>query len=130
MQPAFTPVILTHTFAAIAALALGIVVFMRRKGTPTHRWMGRAWVGLMALTALSSFFIKANGSFSWIHLLSIGVLLMLVLGVVAAMRRNLVSHQRIMKGVFTGGLIIAGAFTLLPHRLLGRMLWGSVGLMA
>jgi uncharacterized membrane protein len=55
---------------------------------------------------------------------------MLVRGVVAAMRRNLVSHQRIMKGVFYGGLIIAGAFTLLPHRLLGRMLWGSVGLMA
>ncbi len=130
MQPAFTPVILIHTFAAIAALALGIVVFMRRKGTPTHRWMGRAWVGLMALTALSSFLIKTHGSFSWIHLLSIGVLLMLVRGVVAAMRRNLVAHQRIMQGVFHGGLIIAGAFTLLPHRLLGRMVWSSVGLMA
>jgi uncharacterized membrane protein len=58
------------------------------------------------------------------------VLVLLVRGVVAAIRRNLVAHQRIMQGVFYGGLIIAGAFTFLPYRLLGRMLWTSVGLMA
>jgi uncharacterized membrane protein len=130
MQSVFTPVILVHMFAAFAALGLGIAVFLRRKGTPVHRWMGRAWVGLMALTALSSFLIQSNGTFSWIHLLSVTTLVMLVRGVQAAMRRNMVSHQRAMQGVFYGGLVIAGAFTFLPHRLLGRMLWSSVGLMA
>jgi uncharacterized membrane protein len=130
MQATFTPAILVHMSAAFAALGLGTAIFVRRKGTFDHRMLGRVWVGLMALTALSSFLIKANGSFSWIHGLSVMVLVLLVRGVVAAIGRNMVSHQRIMQGVFYGGLIIAGAFTLLPHRLLGRVLWSSVGLMA
>lgn len=28
-----------------------------------------------------------------------------------------------MRGLYMGGLVIAGAFTLLPGRLLGNLLW-------
>jgi uncharacterized membrane protein len=45
-----------------------------------------------------------------------------------AITRNLRGHQRMMVGIYALGLGVAGLFTLLPHRLLGRMLWSSLGL--
>ena len=50
------------------------MVFARRKGGTTHRTLGYLWVALMALTAISSFWIRGNGSFSWIHGLSVTTL--------------------------------------------------------
>ena len=35
------PVILAHTAMALSAIAIGAAVFIRRKGTRVHRWMGR-----------------------------------------------------------------------------------------
>jgi uncharacterized membrane protein len=128
MQNTFTPVILVHTFAALAAVALGTAMFLARKGTFVHRIAGRSWVALMLVTAISSFWIKSSGSFSWIHLLSVAVPLLLAAGVYFAITGNLVRHQRMMIGIYGIGLGIAGIFTLLPHRLLGRLVWGGLGL--
>lgn len=44
-----------------------------------------------------------------------------------AMTGNIRRHQRIMKGVFFGGLVVAGGFTLLPARLLGQAPWSALG---
>lgn len=127
MQQEFTPMILIHLSAALAALVLGIAVFMRRKGNFSHRVLGRTWVGLMLVTAISTYWIRGGGSFSWIHGLSVISLVALSFAVYFAMTGNIKRHQRIMKGVFFGGLIVAGAFTLLPTRLLGQALWSSLG---
>ena len=128
MQTTFTPVILVHTFAAFTAIALGAGMFLARKGTVSHRIAGRGWVALMLVTAISSFWIKASGSFSWIHLLSVGVPLLLAPGVYFAITGRLLRHQRMMVGIYALGLGVAGLFTLIPNRLLGRMLWSSLGL--
>jgi uncharacterized membrane protein len=128
MQTTFTPVILVHAFAAFTAIALGAGMFIARKGTISHRIAGRGWVALMLLTAISSFWIRSSGSFSWIHLLSVAVPLLLAAGAYFAITRNLRGHQRMMVGIYALGLGVAGLFTLLPHRLLGRMLWSSLGL--
>lgn len=128
MQQGFTPAILIHMSAALAALGLGSLVFLRRKGTESHRWMGRTWVGLMLVTALSTWWIRSSGSFSWIHGLSVLTLVMLAFGVRYAIAGSIVRHARVMRGVFYGGLVIAGAFTLLPQRLLGRLVWSTLGL--
>ena len=128
MAASFTPVILAHTVAALAAVGIGAVVFARRKGGTTHRTLGYLWVALMALTAISSFWIRGNGSFSWIHGLSVTTLVMLVAAITFAIRRNLVRHERVMRGLYYGGLSVAGFFTLLPQRLLGQLVWGAVGL--
>lgn len=127
MHPVFTPVILIHTFAALAALALGSLVFLRRKGNDTHRWMGRAWAALMVLTAVSTYWIRGNGGFSWIHGLSIVTLLALAHGLHLVMTGDIRRHRFVMGGLYFGALIVAGLFTLLPQRLLGRMLWSSLG---
>src|SRR5690606_33634299 len=126
----FTPVILVHTLSAIAALLLGALMFMRTKGSLSHRHLGRIWAGLMLLVILSSFFIRHNGSFSWIHLLSVGSLVALALAVHHARRHNRRTHARIMAGLYAGGLVTAGFFTLLPSRLLGGHLWPMMGWLA
>lgn len=125
----FTPVVLMHVAAAVLALTLGAFVFFRRKGTATHGWMGRAWAGLMLVTAVSSFWITgADGKYSWIHGLSVFVTLAVPLAVYYAIRGNIARHRGLMTGLYLGGLIVAGGFSLSPDRLLGKMLWGALGL--
>ena len=130
MNPSFTPAIWIHLAAAVAALGVGTIVFLFRKGTGQHRWMGRAWAGLMVVVAISSFWIKGNGSFSWIHGLSVLTLCVLALGVYFAITRRVRGHRYTMIALFAGSLVVAGAFTLLPHRLLGNLLWTSLGRLA
>jgi uncharacterized membrane protein len=129
MAQAFTPVIVVHAGAAVAALALGAAMFAARKGTLLHRFAGRGWVALMLVAAISSFWIRSSGSFSWIHILSVLVPVLLAKGVWYAATGHISGHRRTMSAVYAGGLLIAGVFTLLPSRLLGQMLWSSLGLL-
>ncbi len=127
MSQEFTPVILVHLSSAVAALVLGIGVFLRRKGSFSHRMLGRTWVGLMLVTAISTYWIRASGSFSWIHGLSAISIVALAFAVYFAITGNIRRHQRIMTAVFFVALVVAGVFTLLPQRLLGQALWSSLG---
>jgi uncharacterized membrane protein len=128
MQTAFTPIILVHTFAALAALALGGAMFLARKGTFLHRVAGRSWIALTLSVAISSFWIKSSGSFSWIHILSVIVIVLLGVVVTFAVTRQISAHRRLAIGLYVGALVITGLFTLLPHRLLGRLVWSTAGL--
>jgi uncharacterized membrane protein len=128
MQTTFTPLILLHAGAAFAALALGAGMFLARKGTFSHRIAGRGWVALMLVVSISGFWIQTKGHFTWIHILSVVVPLLLAAGVWFAVKGNVRGHQRMMVSVYLGALLVAGAFTLLPHRLLGRFIWSSLGL--
>lgn len=122
-----TSAIAIHLIAAFGALLLGGVMLAARKGTTPHRLFGRVWVLLMAVTALSSFWIKTHGHFSWIHLLSVWVLFLLVMALVSIYRGNVRAHRRCVTGTYIG-LVVAGVFTLLPHRLLGGMAMNALGL--
>lgn len=121
------PAIPVHAFAAMAALGLGIVQFAAPKGTLPHRTIGWIWVALMVAVAGSSLWIhqiRLLGPWSPIHLLSIMVLVLLPLAVVSAHRHDVARHSRIMIGVFAGGLVIAGLFTLLPGRIMHAVVFG------
>ena len=128
MQADFTPAIWIHLSAAIAALALGAGVFLARKGTFAHRMAGRSWALLMLVTAVSTYWIRGSGDFSWIHLLSVFTLVALASAIDFAVTGRISAHRKTVIGLYTGGLMVAGAFAFLPQRLLGRMLWASLGL--
>jgi uncharacterized membrane protein len=122
------PVIQIHAFAAIGAFALGLIQFAAPKGTLPHRTIGWIWVALMAAIALSSFFIheiKMVGPFSPIHLLSIFTLIMLPLAVLHARRHNVKWHRGAMIGIFIGALLVAGAFTFVPGRIMHAVALGG-----
>ena len=116
-----------HAFAAMAAFGLGLAQLGLPKGTIPHRTMGRIWVLLMMVVALSSFLIhqiRLWGPWSPIHLLSIFTLVTLPLAVQHARRGKIASHQWAMLGLFFGGLVIAGAFTFLPGRIMNAVALG------
>ncbi len=116
-----------HAFSAMAALGLGIVQLVAPRGTLPHRHLGRVWVVLMVTVALSSFWITsaARGHhYSYIHLISLGVLVMLPLAVLRVRRGQVAAHGRLMVSIFFGGLIIAGGATLLPGRIMGAVVFG------
>ena len=123
-------VVQLHAFAAMAAFVLGIVQFAAPKGTLPHRTLGYLWVGLMLMVAISSFAIYGKrlprlwGSFSAIHILSVIVLVLTPLAVLAAHRQHVNTHRWAMIALFTGALVITGAFTLLPGRVMHRVLFG------
>jgi uncharacterized membrane protein len=121
------PAIPLHAFAAMAAFVLGIVQFAAPKGTLPHRTLGWIWVLLMASVAISSFWIhtiRLVGPFSPIHLLSIFTLIMLPLAVWRAHQHRVADHRRIMIMTFAGALVIAGAFTLVPGRIMHAVVFG------
>ena len=123
----FSPVILIHLATALASVVVGGAMFFMKKGTVQHKLSGRAWVLLMAITALASFAIQSRGHFSWIHLLSLVVLVMLVRAVMAIRKRNIRLHQRLVTGTYAG-LLIAGMFALAPWRRLGHLVWHAANL--
>jgi uncharacterized membrane protein len=120
-------IIQVHAFAAIVALVLGVVQFAMPKGTLPHRTTGWIWVAAMATVALSSFWVHTLnvwGPWSPIHILSIVTLVLLPIGVFFARRRNVRGHRSTMIGLYAGGLVIAGLFTLLPGRVMHEVLFG------
>jgi uncharacterized membrane protein len=90
----------------------------------------------MGSTTLASAFMRSDQMLEWmgitpIHALTLLVAIMLPLGIRQARRGNVVAHRRTMRGLFAGACVIAGAFTLLPGRFLGTLLWkNALGVMA
>jgi uncharacterized membrane protein len=122
-----SPLIQVHAFAAMAAFVLGLIQFAAPKGTLPHRTIGWIWVVLMTIVAGISFWIhelRIFGPFSPIHLLSIFTLAMLPLAVLAAHRHQVPRHRRTMIWIFVGGLLIAGAFTFVPGRIMHAVVAG------
>ena len=122
------PAIPVHAFAAMAAFVLGVVQLAAPKGTLPHRAIGWIWVLLMLGVAISSFWIhqiKLWGDWSPIHLLSILVLVSVPLAVWKAHHHEVTDHRRIMILVFSGALVVAGLFTLLPGRIMHAVVFGD-----
>lgn len=122
----FTPLMLIHVAAATGAIVLGGLTLALRKGTPLHRLFGRAWIVLMLTAALVSFGIRTKGHFTPVHILSVVTLVVVCLSIYTAMRGRIKAHRRGMLSMYVS-LLIAGAFTLLPGRRLGALLWHAVG---
>jgi uncharacterized membrane protein len=123
-----SPTIQIHAFAAMAALAVGVVQLSAPKGTTPHRAIGAVWVLLMVVVSVSSFFIHAIrlwGPWSPIHLLSIFTLGSLPLAVFYAHRHDVPHHRLAMISIFVGGLVVAGLFTFVPGRIMHAVLFGS-----
>lgn len=122
------PAIPLHAFAAMAAFVLGLVQFAAPKGTLPHRTVGWIWVLLMIVVAASSFWIhsiRLVGPFGPIHLLSIFTLVVLPLAVWRAHTHRVADHRRMMIFIFAGALVVAGLFTLVPGRIMHRVIFGT-----
>ena len=115
-----------HIAGAATALGIGTVLMFGPKGTTIHRALGWTWVIAMMTTAVSTFFFPwvLRGHVSPIHALSAYVAIAVPMGVAFARRHDIKAHRRMMTGNFLFGLIVAGAFTFVPGRLMWKVFFG------
>ena len=107
-----------HAASAVAAVLLGAVQLAAPKGTIPHRQLGYVWVALMLTVAITAIFIRTSGSFSWIHIF-VPITLLGVAGLIIQARKGLVAkHRGTVLGVYIGALMIPGAVSFLPGRLM------------
>ena len=116
-----------HAIMAIVAVILGGIQLSMKKGGSIHKLLGRIWVGLMLIVAISSFFIheiKLWGAYSPIHLLSLWTIFILGVGIYYARVGNVKRHKQSMITLYFFALIVAGFFTLYPGRIMHQILIG------
>jgi uncharacterized membrane protein len=129
-----TPLVAVHLTSALLAVVTGPVALWARKGATQrprlHRAFGYAWVTLMIIAAVSALFIPAvvmpiAFGMGPIHGLSFLTLGMLAVSFWFLAKGNIDGHRKTMQNLYLGACVIAGAFTLMPGRFLGNLVWGQ-----
>lgn len=123
-QSTYLPLAYAHLATILPAFVIGTYMMFARKGDRFHRTLGKGYMVLMMTTAAITLFMPAAvgprllNHFGFIHLFSVLALTSVPSAYFAALRHDVKSHKYSMIGLYVGGLLIAGAFTLAPGRLL------------
>jgi len=129
-----SPVIAVHLTTILGAVATGPVALWARKTGAhrprLHRAAGYAWVTLMLVAATSAIFIRDYrlpniDGYTPIHVLIPVVYGMLFLAFWFLAKGNITGHRKTMQRLYIGACGVAGAFTLLPGRYLGNLVFGQ-----
>lgn len=119
-----------HLTTVLPAFAVGTYLIFARKGSPTHRLLGKLFIAFIMVTAIISLFMPAQvgpkflGHFGFIHLLSLNVIYSAPTAYLAARQGNIKKHKTYMMGLYVFGLVVAGTFALMPGRLLHGWIFG------
>lgn len=130
---AVPPLVLAHLASMVLVLALTPLMLALPPGTPGHRRRGRIWAGAILASAIITLFFNVRsdggvsggvfaGDWSWIHLLSILVIVQVPRIVLLARRHRVTRHRIAVRTMVAGALLLAGFFTFAPDRLLGAWL--------
>jgi uncharacterized membrane protein len=120
-----------HLATVVPAFLIGTwQIVLSTKGARLHRFFGYVYLILMSVTAISTIWISEvwpNGpllGFSFIHLF----IPLTFYGVYGALRGawtgDIAMHKRAMIGLYLGGILIAGAITFMPGRLMHEVFFG------
>jgi len=129
-----TPLIAVHMTAALTAVAVGPLALWARKGATQrpklHRAFGYVWVTMMLVTAISAIFIRDFSlvniaGYTPIHLFVPLTLYSLFRAFRSLAQGNIAGHRKAMQSLYISACLIAGAFTLLPQRYLGSLVFNS-----
>tara|TARA_B110000503_G_scaffold139832_1_gene229179 strand:+ start:1294 stop:1608 length:315 start_codon:yes stop_codon:yes gene_type:complete len=102
---------------------------LTKKGTRPHKFLGRIYMVLMLFTASVTLFMSAQvgptlfDHFGFIHLLSLLVLYSVPSAYFAIKAGDVKTHKTAMVGLYIGGMLVAGGFTLVPGRFLGDLIF-------
>jgi uncharacterized membrane protein len=126
----YTALMYLHLATVLPAFALGTGMMLMTKGTPLHKALGKIYMVLMLSTGLITLAMPAKigptllGHFGMLHGFSLLTLKAVPTAYLAARRGDIKKHRRNMIGLYVGGILLAGAFTLLPGRFLHHVLFG------
>ena len=97
-----------HVATVVAAFFLGAwQILLSTKGSSPHRKLGSFYIGLMLVTAVAAFFIRAPS----------------VPGMPSFYGYKL--HRATMMGLFVSGIGIAGALAFTPGRVMHAIVFGE-----
>jgi uncharacterized membrane protein len=121
-----------HVATVVPAFIIGTwQIFLSRKGARHHRFWGYVYLALMTVTAIAAIFVQTImpdgpfGGLSPIHLF-VPMTLAGVAGAIYGVKtRNIRLHRYAMLGVYIGGILIAGAFTFVPGRIMHAVMFGT-----
>jgi uncharacterized membrane protein len=126
----YTQLAYLHLATVVPAFVLGAIQLLRRKGTRSHKLLGKIYMLLMLATGLITLAMPAEvgprflNHFGFIHIFSVMALFGVPSAYIAARRGHIKAHRSAMLGLYIGGILIAGAFAFSPGRMLHEWLFG------
>jgi uncharacterized membrane protein len=126
----YTQLAYLHLATVVPAFGIGALQLLKRKGTPSHKLLGRIYMFLMLATALITLSMPAHvgprflSHFGFIHIFSLLAIINVPVAYIAARRGNIRAHRAAMIWLYIGGILIAGAFAFSPGRMLHTWLFG------
>lgn len=126
----YTQLAYLHLATVVPAFAIGAFQLFRRKGTRSHRILGRIYMLLMLATGFITLIMPAEvgprflNHFGFIHIFSFLAVFGVPLAYFAVRRGYIKAHRGAMLGLYLGGILIAGAFAFSPGRMLHAWLFG------
>lgn len=111
------------------AFIIATYMMLIKKGTAQHKFLGRIYMVLMLFTATVTLLMSAQvgptlfDHFGFIHLLSVLVLYSVPSAYFAIKAGDVKKHKLNMIGLYIGGMLVAGGFTLVPGRFLGDLIF-------
>ena len=117
--------VVIHVATVLPCVPLGGYLLLARKGTARHKQLGKLWLLLMLVTAVSAMFIKTNGSYSFIHLF-VPVTFHAAWKTVATARAgDIAGHKKHLVFTYLAALMIPGiAAFAFEGRLMNVLLFG------
>lgn len=108
-----------HMVFGIITLATGAIIFLKRKGTKTHKTLGMIYAVSMVLTCVPTFFLfNFTGGFNGLHALSVISLVTIAVSIYAVRSGNIggkTTHKFCMAFGYLG--LLSAAMTQAVSRL-------------
>lgn len=116
-----------HVACAAIALPVGSFALFRPRRDRVHKVLGYIWVAAIVGLSLSGLLIESSialiGAFGPIHLFSLFALWGVAEGLWHIRKGDIARHRAAMQSVWFGAMGTAGLLTLLPGRVMNRMLF-------
>src|SRR5512134_2529513 len=109
----YTQLAYLHLATVVPAFAIGAFQLLRRKGTSSHKLLGKVYMVLMLATAFITLAMPAEvgprflNHFGFIHAFSLLALFGVPSAYLAVRRGNIQAHRGAMLGLYLGGILIA-----------------------
>ena len=126
----YTQLAYLHLATIVPAFVIGAFQLLKRKGTSSHKLLGKVYMLLMLATGFITLSMPAKvgpqflNHFGFIHIFSLLALFSVPIAYVAARRGYIRAHRAAMVSLYVGGILIAGAFAFSPGRMLHKWLFG------
>ena len=114
-----------HLLGAVAAILLGALQMVRRKGGAAHRVLGAVWAVLMIVMSLAA--MIGSPTVGVLQILAVVVILLTARAVWLAHRHDVVGHKHQMQMLFFAALLGVGLFTAVPGRATWKLFFSGSG---